>query len=207
MLSYLTAGAVFGVTAGFTPGPLMTLVISQSLRHGAREGAKVALVPLVTDLPLIVISACLLTRLSNYRTPMGLLALIGGLFVLYLAYGSFRSTGVDLAGSGDDPRSFRKGVMVNALNPHFYVFWLTVGAPLVLKGWMASPFFAASFVASFLVCIVGTKVTFALLAGKSRQFLTGQGYRIILRLLGAVLVLFALLLIREGLGFLSLTAG
>ncbi len=204
MLSYLAAGAVFGVTAGASPGPLLTLVISQTVRHGFREGAKVAMVPLATDLPLIALSAYLLTRLPDYRTPLGVISLIGGLFVLYLAYGSLRSTGLDLTAADDDPRSFRKGVMVNALNPHFYIFWFTVGGPLVLKGWLESPLLAVGFAASFLTGIVGTKTACALLAGTSRQFLAGKGYRIVLRLLGALLALFALLLIREGLGLLGL---
>ena len=52
----LFVGALFGLSAGFSPGPLMTLVISQTLQHNAREGALVAASPLVTDAPIILIS-------------------------------------------------------------------------------------------------------------------------------------------------------
>ena len=38
MLSALAAGFLLGLTAGLAPGPLMALVITQSLRHGTREG-------------------------------------------------------------------------------------------------------------------------------------------------------------------------
>lgn len=206
MLSYLATGALFGVTAGFSPGPLLTLVISQTLRHGIREGAKVAMVPLVTDFPLIIVSAFLLTRLPDYRTPLGILSLCGGLFVLYLSYGSFRTGGISTSVLPDEPRSFRKGVMVNALNPHFYVFWLTVGAPIVVRGWSETPLAAAGFAVGFLSGIVGTKVVVAVIAGTSRQFLSGRGYRGIMRGLAAVLALCALMLIREGLLLLDLIA-
>jgi threonine/homoserine/homoserine lactone efflux protein len=195
---------MLGVTAGLSPGPLLTLVVSQTLRHGIREGAKVAMVPLVTDFPLIIGAAFFLARLPDYRTPLGVVSIIGGLFVLYLAYGSFRAVGIEIAAEQDEPRSFRKGVMVNALNPNFYIFWLTVGTPLVLKGWTDSPLAAVSFIAGFMSCIVGTKVTMAVLAGKSRQFLVGASYRYLLRFLGIILAGFALMLIREGLGFLGL---
>ncbi|MDY6953588.1 MAG: LysE family translocator, partial [Thermodesulfobacteriota bacterium] len=52
----LAIGIVLGLSAGFAPGPLLALVISQTLRHNAVEGLKVALAPLVTDLPIILIT-------------------------------------------------------------------------------------------------------------------------------------------------------
>ncbi|MFC1515262.1 hypothetical protein ACFL7E_00730 [Thermodesulfobacteriota bacterium] len=34
MISYLTTGIILGLSAGFAPGPLLTLVITESLQHG-----------------------------------------------------------------------------------------------------------------------------------------------------------------------------
>ena len=34
--SLLVSGAVFGLSGGLTPGPLLTLVISETLKHGVR---------------------------------------------------------------------------------------------------------------------------------------------------------------------------
>ncbi len=63
-LSSLAAGTVFGLSAGFAPGPLLTLVITQTLRHDIREGVKVAMAPLITDLPIILLSLLVLSRLG-----------------------------------------------------------------------------------------------------------------------------------------------
>ena len=87
MITYLSAGVVLGLSAGFSPGPLMTLVISQTLRHGIREGVKVAVAPLVTDLPIILTATFVLTRLANYHAVLGSISLIGALFVLLLVLG------------------------------------------------------------------------------------------------------------------------
>ena len=52
MFSALTAGILLGLSAGFAPGPLLTLVIAQTLKHNVREGIKVALAPLISDFPI-----------------------------------------------------------------------------------------------------------------------------------------------------------
>ena len=46
MIALLTAAAVYGLSAGFSPGPLLALVIAQTIRFGFREGARAAMAPL-----------------------------------------------------------------------------------------------------------------------------------------------------------------
>ncbi|MDH3383440.1 MAG: LysE family translocator, partial [Deltaproteobacteria bacterium] len=65
MLFFLGAGIVLGLSAGFSPGPLLAMVLSQTIRHGAREGIKIAAAPLLTDLPIILVSTFLLAKLSG----------------------------------------------------------------------------------------------------------------------------------------------
>jgi uncharacterized membrane protein YdcZ (DUF606 family) len=54
-----------------------------------------------------------------------------------------------------------------------------------------------------LGCLVGSKMTIALIVGRSRHLLAGRGYLVVMRTLGVLLVLFALLMFRDGLGFLG----
>jgi threonine/homoserine/homoserine lactone efflux protein len=200
MLTYLSAGIVLGLSAGFSPGPLMTLVISQTIRHGFREGAKVATAPLVTDLPVILAALFILSKSAGFHHFLGFISLIGGLFVLFLAWEGFRSATIEVSPSDLDPQSLGKGVAVNLLSPYPYLFWLTVGGPIIIKGWGDGGLRSAVvFLAGFYVCLVGAKLAIAVATGKSRQFLHGGTYRVIMRLLGALLVLFAALLIRDGL--------
>ena len=199
MFTFLSAGIVLGLSAGFSPGPLMTLVISQTIRHGVREGFKVAAAPLVTDLPIILAATFLLTRLANYHAILGVISLIGGLFVLLLAWESIGTSGVDVSPVVAVPQSLGRGIIVNLLSPYPYLFWLTVGAPMIVKGWAAGPSRAGMFVAGFMVCLVGAKIVIALAAGRSRQFLGRRGHVTIMRLLGLLLLVFAMLLLKDGL--------
>ncbi len=48
MLTALASGVLLGFPAGLSPGPMLALVVAQTLRHGSREGCKIALTPRVT---------------------------------------------------------------------------------------------------------------------------------------------------------------
>jgi len=203
MISFLSAGVILGLSAGLSPGPLLALIISQTIKHGTREGAKVAIAPLITDFPIIILSTFVLARLSGYQSILGLVSITGGLFLSYLSYESIRTVGFKATIVEAEPQSLSRGAIVNALSPHPYLFWITVGAPTILKGWTESPLLAVAFVASFFWCLVGSKVVLAVLAGKSRRFLIGKSYIYIMRILGLALFAFALVLFRDGLSLLK----
>ena len=79
MVSSLAAGIILGLTAGVAPGPLMALVITQTLRHGVVEGVKVAVVPLFTDLPIIIVSLVMLSSLAKLEYVLGVISFVGGI--------------------------------------------------------------------------------------------------------------------------------
>jgi len=124
---------MFGLSAGFAPGPLLTLVITQTLRHNTVEGVKVAAAPLLTDVPIIIISFIILKKLAALGPAFGIISMIGGLYVLYLSYETVKTGPVRVEISQIQPGSFKKGALVNFLNPHPYLFWVTVGVPFIMK--------------------------------------------------------------------------
>jgi len=203
MIGLISAGLVYGLSAGFSPGPLMALVISQTLKHGIREGAKVAMAPLITDLPIILVSLLVLTRLTDFKIVLGVISIIGGLFVAYLAYGNFRAPRLEEETGRAAPQSLAKGVAANALSPHPYLFWLTVGGPVIVRGWSEHPVGSVAFLLVFFTCLVGAKMLTAWITGRSRQWLSGRVYRSILFILGGLLAVYAFFLIREGWGLLT----
>lgn len=197
-LTSLGAGVVFGLSAGFSPGPLLLLVISQTIRHGIREGAKVALSPLVTDLPIILLSLAFLTRLAGFNSMLGVISLAGGVVVISLARETWRSVSLEITVGDDEPNSLGKGALINLLSPHPWLFWLTVGAPFILKGAKTSAVAGAAFAVSFLCCLVGAKIIVAITAGTSRHLLSGRAYIRFMRVLALLLLLYAFLLFRDG---------
>ena len=203
MLEFLSAGILLGLAAGFAPGPLTVLVISETLRHNIKAGIKVSIAPLITDIPIIVISLLVLNRLSNFKAILGCISIFGGLFILYLGYESLKTKAVELNLTLPDPNSFKKGVITNALNPHPYVFYMTVGAPIILKGINQNFLAAFLFVSTFTFLLVGSKVLLAMVVEKSRSFLKGSVYIWVMRILGVLLLFFSMVLFRDGLKLLG----
>jgi threonine/homoserine/homoserine lactone efflux protein len=206
MIPALSAGILLGLSAGLAPGPMLTLVVSQALRHGAGAGVRVAFAPLLTDLPIVVLSLAVLAQLAAFQRVLGVLSLAGGALVLYMAYENLRAAPPSLQVSDRPARSLARGVAVNFLNPHPYLFWLTVGAPTLIDAWSRSTIAAAAFVAGFYACLVGTKALVAVLAGRTRHALSGRVHVRIMRMLGVLLLGFAVLMFREALGLLGALA-
>ena len=200
----LTSALVLGLSAGLTPGPIMTLVIFQTLKYGVGEGIKVALAPLVTDAPIVLLTLFLLSRISSLENVLGVLSVFGGLYLFYLSYESIRFKGATQTEIAEHPHSMRKGIAVNFLNPSPYMFWMSIGGPLVLKAFQTHIAFSLFFIVPFYGVMVGSKCLLAVISGKSRGFLTSRCYVYTMRLLGGVLAVFALVFFRDGMKYFGL---
>jgi threonine/homoserine/homoserine lactone efflux protein len=203
-ISFIISGIVFGLGGGLTPGPLMTLVITETLKHGTKEGLKVAMAPLITDFPVVLISIFLLSKLSEINIIIGIISLVGAVFLVYLGYESFTFKGVEIDLSYFNPQSLKKGVIANIFNPAPILFWISVGAPTVLKGYEVSLMAAIYFVFFMYFFLVGSKLLTAMLVGRSRQFLKSRNYMLIIKVLGIVLFVFAVVFFKDGLELLNL---
>jgi threonine/homoserine/homoserine lactone efflux protein len=201
IITFLAMGAVFGLTAGISPGPLLTLVISETLRHNKLEGIKIAIAPLITDIPIVLLTIFILSKMTGSDIVLGIISILGGIFIAYLGYDSIRSKGIEVDMQHLRPKSIRRGIIVNMLSPHPYIFWLMVGAPVTLKAYQASAAAAFAFIIAFYAMLVGSKISIALVVDRSKAFLKNRVYIWTLRILGLVLLVFALLLIREGLNY------
>ncbi len=199
----VATGAMLGLAAGLSPGPLMTLVVAQTLQHGTREGLLVAAAPLITDVPIILFALLVLNQLADSAPLLAAIGLAGGLFVLYLAYHSFRVGPLPEAAQGEPAGSLARGILVNALSPHPYLFWAVVGVPLVLQAAETHPASPWLFLGSFYALLVGSKVATALLIGRYRSHLNQGLYLFVMRALALALLIFALLLIRDALVLIS----
>jgi len=202
--TFLVSGLVLGLSAGLSPGPMLTLVIFQTLKHGTKEGVKVALAPLLTDAPIVIVSLFLLARMSNMKSVLGILSIFGSIYLFYLAYESIRFKGADLNHVTVKPQSIKKGVMVNFLNPNPYMFWISIGGPLVLKASQVHIAASFIFIVPFYVLLVGSKCLVAVISGNSRGFLKSNHYIFTIRALGCILVVFGIIFLKDGMKYFGI---
>jgi len=198
MLYYLATGALLGLGAGLSPGPLLALVLSESLRRGAAAGIRVALAPLVSDLPIIALVLLGLGQITRHSMLPGVLSVMGGFLVVCMGFGDLRSTGTEVAENRPEAHPLRRGILVNVLSPYPYLFWLGVGGPMIFKAWGQSPAAPLAFLGSFYLLLVGSKVLLACVVGRL-TVLRSRAYQITLRGLALLLCLFGLSLVYEGL--------
>jgi threonine/homoserine/homoserine lactone efflux protein len=203
MIAHLASGMLLGLACGLAPGPLLALVVAQTLRHGAGEGCRVAFAPLLTDAPIIAVALVFAARLAGFGPWLGIVSLAGGVFVLFLAWDTVRPPRLESWAENQLPQSWFKGILTNLLSPHPWLFWLTVGAATLAKAMAQSWLAALAFLCGFYLLLVGSKVLLALLVARSRAVLAGRPYRVVLCLLGVLLGFFAVLLFREGLKSLA----
>ncbi|RLC23511.1 MAG: LysE family translocator [Deltaproteobacteria bacterium] len=204
MIHYLTIGVVLGLSAGLAPGPLLTLVISETILHDIRAGIRVALAPLVTDPPIILLTVFILAKLSNFHGILGIISIVGGFVVLGMGIKGLKFKGLKIDVQKARSRSLLKGILVNFLSPHPYLFWLSVGAPTMTRANDRHVFAAAVFVISFYLLLVGSKIVLAVLVGKSKTFLKGRVYIYTMKFLGFALCALAVFLFKDGLELLGI---
>ena len=193
--SLLIAGIIFGLSGGLTPGPLFAFIISETLKYGTGEGIKIALVPIISDLPIVLLSLYTISKLADINFVIGLISVAGAVYLIILAIEGirFRGTSVDL--NQVKPQSIRKGITINLLNPNPYLFWFTIGAPTVVKSTDISFLAPVAFVAGMYFFLVGSKIMLAILVGRSKIILKSKMYIYTIKTLGLILMVFAVIFI------------
>lgn len=163
----LLQGATLGFTASAQPGPFQAFLLGETVRQGWRRTLPAALVPLISDTPIIVIALLVLTQ-----APAGLLRglqVVGGLFILYLAWGAWRSVRQAISTTSDSPAPqpgwILRAALMNLLNPNPWIFWITVSGPIVIAAWRAEPLAAVAFMVAFYFLLIGGMAGFILLFG------------------------------------------
>ncbi len=202
-LFYLITGVALGAPAGLSPGPMQALIISETLRHSTRKGVEAALAPLVTDAPIILLIVFAVSRLSNYDPVMGIISIAGAVFLVYLAYKNFQIKEIQPS-PAEPSQSLKKGIIVNLLSPHPYLFWLLVGSPILLRAWKQGIVCPALFFVGFYTVLLGTFITIALCTGAFSSYVRGRAYRLTMRLLGVLLIVFAGLFCYKGFTLLGI---
>ncbi|HPB74882.1 MAG TPA: LysE family transporter, partial [Chromatiaceae bacterium] len=97
-MEFLFIGLLLGLSSGISPGPLLTLVIAETLRYGLGAGIRVAITPFITDLPIILLTLIILSRLANYEWLLGVISLVGGIVLLIMGFDCLMARGVVTAG-------------------------------------------------------------------------------------------------------------
>lgn len=172
MWLYIAQGIGYGFAAAAQPGPLQTYLISQALIKGWKKSLPSALAPLISDGPIIALCVLVLSQVPAWLQRF--LYIAGGLFVLYLAYGAYKSwkkfdARLPSQETGTQ-QTILKAALTNALAPGAYVFWTLVTGPILIRGWREAPIHGVSFLVSFYITMILSLCAIITVFGLARQF-------------------------------------
>ena len=199
MWFYLLQGIGYGLAAAAQPGPFQTYLISQTLLKGWRQTLPAALAPLVSDGPIIALCLLVLSQVPPWLQRF--LYIAGGLFLLYLAYGAYKSwkhldPDIPTVETGTQ-QSILKAALINTLNPNPYIFWSLVTGPILVTGWRETPVYGIGFITGFYLTLILGFSMLIIVFGSARQL----GPRVNRALLGiSAIALFCFGLIQLWLG-------
>src|SRR5919206_3712761 len=189
MLTFLALGAGLGTVSGISPGPVLTMVVLETFRGGWLRGSAVAAGPLLADGPIVLATLLVLAQLPPGFIPA--MSLVGGVFLLYLGATTLLASRRPMPRQPVSPGGgLLKGLLVRALSPHPYLFWLLVGGPLLVE---AGPEWWW-FLVGYYTTIVGSNVVVALALHRWVGRVSERVYRALLLVSGALLLVYGALL-------------
>jgi len=201
----LFSGIILGLVAGLSPGPMLALVIAEALKFGKDEGFKVAASPLITDSTIILLTLLALSTLAEHDAVLGLISIFGACYLVYIGLENFRTKASKLEVVIVKKEGFKRAIVTNLLNPHTYLFWLSVGSPIVLETLKTDASATVLFLLGFFAFLIGSMTFVATVVDRSKSLIDSKYYSYVVRVLGIVLIFFALVILTEGLRLLGLS--
>ncbi len=171
MLEQILLGSGFAFAAAVQPGPLQAYLIAQTLAHGLRRSFPAAFAPILSDIPIAALVLVLLTNIPPEFVLV--LQVVGGSFLLFLAFGAYRSfrnyQHVLSRSSVSVRRTFFSAVVVNLLNPNAYLGWALIMGPLVAGAWKRSPLNGIALIGAFYTMMILTTLAILALFARARS--------------------------------------
>lgn len=162
------------------PGPIVTLVIANSLRHGTRYGlTTVAGASLGNALLLVATSVGLITVFALLSELFAVIRWIGAAYLIWLGVKAWREHGEAAQGAvSAAPRSRRavlgQGFLIAITNPKAIVFYVAF-LPQFIDPRLATGKQLLAMCAYLIVAAVISDSAYALLAGRMRRWFAAPG--------------------------------
>ena len=157
LLSTFLAGVVFGLALAAPPGPMNAVIAEESVLRGWASGFKAGLGAMTADLVFLALALLgAVTVVERAPTLRNAMVAVGGLLMLYFAYGAARGAKESFrAAAAPDSRGFSKAFVLALTNPYQILFWLTVGVGLLAPGRVDVLAYAADALAGVVVVETG----------------------------------------------------
>jgi len=201
LFGFVATVVILTASGALAPGPLFFATVSQGSKHGAKTGLIFSLAHTVVEFSLIMLLALGLIMVASEPLVKIIIGLIGGIVLIVFGAFQIRNSIISKPDKLKKPKStfghlFLIGLAFTGLNPYFILWWLTVGAKLIL---IALEFAALLGVIFMFICHVW--MDYAWLTGIA--YFSKKGTNVMgLKWYKALMIIFGVILIYFGLTFI-----
>ena len=176
LLTFLFEAVFISLSGVIAPGPITAVTLGKG-NNSPHAGAFVAIGHGVIEFPLMISIFYGLGYLLQLSYVKATIAFVGGLFLLFMAIGMFRSITQREISSRRYPYSpIIAGVLLSIGNPYFLVWWATIGAALILHSFKFGVLGFTIFMLVHWLCDFVWLYFLSALSFKGRQFF-GKGFQ------------------------------
>ncbi len=196
LLAIFASSFLVALSGALMPGPLLTVTISESPRHGTTTGPLLVAGHGILELALVV--GIFLGLAPFLKTPAVFtgIALVGSAILLYMAAGMFRAlpklslTTDRHAGTGHP--LILTGILMSLANPYWTVWWITIGLGYILQSRQYGISGVGFFYAGHILADFAWYTAISIAVAKGGHLLSDRLYRALTAVCASFLVLFAL---------------
>jgi threonine/homoserine/homoserine lactone efflux protein len=198
------AQAVFLSLSGvMAPGPVTAVTVAEGSKSPS-AGAIVAVGHGLVEFPLMVVVFYGFEYVFSSSQFKGIVGLVGGILLLYLAYGMIRSIRASDAGVAAAIRSpLAAGAILSVSSPYFLLWWATVGATLLIGAYKFGVAGVLVFAILHWLCDLIWFYFLSAVSFKSGKFFGNKFQQIIFAVCGVFLVFLGGKFIIDAIGILS----
>jgi threonine/homoserine/homoserine lactone efflux protein len=131
-LEFLAGALIISLSGVMAPGPLTAVTVGKG-GETPHAGALVAVGHGIVEFPLMIAIFFGFGFLFNLPYIKPAIGIAGGIYLLFMAVGMFKSVKNDIAIKNDRHSPLFSGMMLSVGNPYFLIWWATAGATLVMQ--------------------------------------------------------------------------
>ena len=190
-----------GFSGAIVPGPMFTVVITNSTTKGFRSVVYTVLGHAFIELIILILFLAGLLQYLNNPIVIKIIGIAGGAALLYLAYDLINSSlrnklKIDCSQEDKERNKskinmsspFFQGILVSAVNPYWYVWWVTIGAAFLINSIKYGPLGVCFFYIGHISSDFIWYLVIGFLISKGRKYFNRKVYKIIFILCGLFLI-------------------
>lgn len=196
ILGFIATIIIITASGALAPGPLFFATVLHGAKHGAKSGLIFSIAHTIVEFSLIMLFALGLLTIASEPIVKIVIGVVGG--IVLIAFGAVQIRKMIIFNTEDlkKPKSsyqhlFFIGLAFTGLNPYFILWWLTVGAKLIV---IALEFAALLGVVFMFICHVWMDYVWltgvAYFAKRGTTVIGLKWYKLLMIIFGAVLIYF-----------------